>query len=285
MSASEVQLNSKVVLVELHQSESGGGSVTITTESEQKRQFDGAVMTTPLGWLKVHKHAFTPSLEPRLLQAVDSISVGHLEKVYITFPRAFWMPLNTAEDEEPAGYSAWLSPDYTLSTNPHKWPQEAYNLAAFEHPNSHPTLLFYMHGAQSVHLIALVHDLSPTAHHSTLRAFFHPYYSRLPNYDQDDLSCEPVAILSTAWCKDELAGYGSYCNFQVGMTEADRDVEVLRQGFPEGRLWFAGEHTAPFEEMGTATGAYLSGERAARQVVEVLGRKNATLRPSRNSPT
>ena len=56
------------------------------------------------------------------------------------------------------------------------------------------------------------------------------------------------------------------------MTEAGRDVEVLRQGFPESRLWFAGEHTAPFEEMGTATGAYLSGERAARQVVEVLGR-------------
>ena len=49
MSASEVQLNNKVVLVELHQSESGGGSITITTDSEQKRQFDGVVMTTPLG--------------------------------------------------------------------------------------------------------------------------------------------------------------------------------------------------------------------------------------------
>jgi len=69
------------------------------------------------------------------------------------------------------------------------------------------------------------------------------------------------------------------------MTKADRDVEVLRQGFPEGRLWFAREHTASLEEMDTATGAYLLGERAARQVVEVLGRKNATLPPSRNSPT
>ena len=105
MSASEVQLNSKVVHVELHHSESGGGSITITTDSEQKRQLDDVVMTTPLSWLKAHKHAFTPSLEPRLLQAVDSISVGHLEKVYITFPRAFWMAPNTAEDEEPAGYS------------------------------------------------------------------------------------------------------------------------------------------------------------------------------------
>ena len=105
MSASEVRLSSKVVHVELHQFGSGGGSITITTDSEQKRQLDDVVMTTPLSWLKAHKHAFTPSLEPRLLQAVDSISVGHLEKVYITFPRAFWMPPNTAEDEEPAGYS------------------------------------------------------------------------------------------------------------------------------------------------------------------------------------
>ena len=68
------------------------------------------------------------------------------------------------------------------------------------------------------------------------------------------------------------------------MTEADRDVEMLRQEFPEGRLWFAGEHIAPFEEMGTAMGEYLSGESAARQVVEVLGKRKTTLR-ARNSPT
>ena len=35
MSASEVRLNSKVVHVELHQFGSGGGSITMTTDSEQ----------------------------------------------------------------------------------------------------------------------------------------------------------------------------------------------------------------------------------------------------------
>jgi len=38
-------------------------------------------MTTPLGWLKRNKEGFTPSLDRRLLDAIDSISVGHLEKV------------------------------------------------------------------------------------------------------------------------------------------------------------------------------------------------------------
>jgi hypothetical protein len=58
----------------------------------------------------------------------------------------------------------------------------------------------------------------------------------------------------------------------------------LDKGSRRADFWFSGEHNAPFEEMGTATGAYLLGERAARQVVEVLGRKKTTLR-ARNSPT
>ena len=56
------------------------------------------------------------------------------------------------------------------------------------------------------------------------------------------------------------------------MADADGDVEALRHGCPERRLWFAGEHAAPFDELGTATGAYLSGEGAAKSVVQTLAR-------------
>jgi hypothetical protein len=80
--------------------------------------------------------------------------------------------------------------------------------------------------------------------------------------------------MATRWQKDTYAGNGSYCNFQVGLTRADEDIEVLRSGAGVGSergLWFAGEHTAPFEALGTTTGAYLSGERAAVQVCESLG--------------
>jgi len=47
-------------------------------------------------------------------------------------------------------------------------------------------------------------------------------------------------------------------------------VERIRIGCPERWIWFAGEHAAPEEEMGTVAGAYLSGEAAARKVVEAL---------------
>lgn len=36
-------------------------------------------------------------------------------------------------------------------------------------------------------------------------------------------------------------------------------------------MWFAGEHTAPFVALGTTTGAYWSGERAAGMVCGRLG--------------
>lgn len=81
-------------------------------------------------------------------------------------------------------------------------------------------------------------------------------------------------MLATRWQKDPYAGHGSYCNFQVGLTHADRDIEALRSGMGSGLargLWFAGEHTAPFVALGTTTGAYWSGERAATQICEAYG--------------
>ena len=48
----------------------------------------------------------------------------------------------------------------------------------------------------------------------------------------------------------------------------------MRHGVPERRLWFAGEHTAPFDECGTAAGAYLSGEGVAHRILETYGIKS-----------
>jgi hypothetical protein len=72
-----------------------------------------------------------------------------------------------------------------------------------------------------------------------LKEFFEPYYSRLPGYDKE--RCGPVRWLATEWGNDEWAGYGSYCNFQVGMGDAARDVEAIRGGMPEEGIYFAGK--------------------------------------------
>jgi hypothetical protein len=78
-------------------------------------------------------------------------------------------------------------------------------------------------------------------------------------------------VLATAWANDELAGYGSYCNFQTGLEKGDEDVEVLRKGMPERGVWIAGEHAAPFVALGTVTGAWWSGEGVAKRVLGAYG--------------
>ncbi|KAL5350234.1 hypothetical protein ACLOAV_005272 [Pseudogymnoascus australis] len=235
--------------------------IRLATKKSKVFLFDEIVVTIPLGLMKrVKDTSFSPGLPKRLCSAIDNISVGKLEKVYITFPSAFWT-VNQADNF--AGYTNWLSPKYAKETNPYRYPQEIWNLAAFSPENRRPTLLFYLYGDCSCLVTSLVRNKSTEEHYAILDDFFRPYYSLLPNFAADDENCKPKAILSTDWQDDELSGYGSYCNFQVGIKDADEDVKVIRHGVPDQRLWFAGEYTAPFEELGTAAGAYMSGEAVA----------------------
>ena len=112
-------------------------------------------------------------------------------------------------------------------------------------------------------------------YYAALDAFFSPYYTRLSNYD--GASCRPVSFCSTDWQGDELAGNGSYTTFQTshyeqdGLVELDKDIDILRVGCPERKVWFAGEHTAPTLALGTTTGAYWSGEAVAHRIAKIYG--------------
>ncbi|KAF2774127.1 FAD/NAD(P)-binding domain-containing protein [Teratosphaeria nubilosa] len=266
--------------------------------------FDEVIVTTPLGWLKRNKHAFQPRLPSRLSEAIDSIGYGTLDKVYITFPSAFWdtardratpqngcivsgldpghktpnvtattMPVHQpgskiAGTHHPC-FTHWLAPDYAPDTNSHRWDQQGMNLACLPEPCAHPTLLFYTYGDCSLHIANLVASATSDADRDAkILSFFEPYISRLPNYDPGNPACKPKALLATAWANDEFAGYGSYSNFQVGLERGDEDIEVMRHGMPEKGVWLAGEHTAPFVALGTSTGAWWSGEAVAERIVK-----------------
>ncbi|PFH57439.1 hypothetical protein XA68_15057 [Ophiocordyceps unilateralis] len=233
--------------------------------------FDEVVVTCPLGWLKRNLDAFEPPLPARLTRAIGSIGYGCLEKVYISFPKAFWLS-EDGHDNQVRGFIQWLSPDYAPDSNPDRWPQEAVELASLEPGAAHPSLLFYLYGDQSRHVAAKVTALQTEAERDGfLTHYFKPYYSRLPNFSEASPDCRASACLATAWVCDEFAGFGSYSNFQVGLEEGDEDIKTMRAGLPERGLWFAGEHTAPFVAVGTATGAYWSGESVGRRVAEAYG--------------
>lgn len=282
--------------------------VSVTLTSGARLAFDELVVTCPLGWLQKNPQAFDPALPPRLTKAINGISYGCLEKVYLSFPKAFWLESNSASssgenkndddggNRKLAGFAQWLSPNFALDTNPNRWTIEVVELASLAPEVSHPTLLFYIYGDQSAHIVSTVTSLrssSPSSSpsstttakggaiaspkhqpqvHTFLDAFFRPYYTRLPNYRPDDPACRPACSYATTWLADDLAGNGSYANFQVGLRAGDEDIEVMREGWPAAGVWLAGEHTAPFVALGTATGAYWSGESVGRRVAEWYGR-------------
>lgn len=301
LKGAEVLFEHKVKRIISHEND-GTPSVTIELDGKKSMTFDEAVMTAPLGWLKRNPSAFNPPLPPRLQQAIQNLGYGHLDKVYVTFPTAFWnvsiptpsststsrdhtkpnVTATTAPLHQPPtdssvnathypGFTHWLHPTYAASTNPSSWNQEAVNLAALPDSTAHPTLLFYTHGPTSLHIAHLLSSSPADQHTTLLTTFFTPYFSKLPNYNPNSAECVPSAVLATAWANDELAGWGSYCNFQIGLEEGDRDIEVLRKGVPERGVWMAGEHCAPFVALGTVTGAYWSGEGVGRGVGKAYG--------------
>ena len=81
LSGASVLFEQSVVDIKSTSKSSGVKSIEISTSRGITYSFDGVVVTTPLGWLKRNQAAFSPSLDDRILQALDSISVGHLEKV------------------------------------------------------------------------------------------------------------------------------------------------------------------------------------------------------------
>ncbi|KAL8711893.1 MAG: hypothetical protein Q9220_003837 [cf. Caloplaca sp. 1 TL-2023] len=159
----------------------------------------------------------------------------------------------------------WLSPSYATETNPQRWRLECVSFHAFPEPYQRNILLFYTFGDCSTYITSSIRGLRGRARDQWLQGFFEPYYSRLPGYTS---TCTPLRMLATEWCNEDFAGNGSYSNFQVGMKDAADDVKAIRYGMPKEHIYFAGEHTAPFDGLGTVAGAYNSGEEVARRIIE-----------------
>ncbi|KAK4219659.1 putative peroxisomal N(1)-acetyl-spermine/spermidine oxidase [Rhypophila decipiens] len=273
LNGASIQFNTRVTEIQ-GKSTTANNTVVVKTADGRRLEFDELLLTTPLGWLKQNTHVFRPPLPDRLTRAINSIGYGCLEKVYISFPKSFWLTPDE-KGQIMQGFYQWLSPKYASDTNPNRWTQELVELGSLDGPSAHPTLLFYIYGEQSKHLTSQVRARSTKKEKDEfLISYFKPYYSRLPSYKEDDPDCQPVDCVSTDWLGDDLAGNGSYCNFPVGLEEGDEDLLTMRAGVPSEGIWLAGEHTAPFVAVGTATGAYWSGEDVGRRIVKSYGKYN-----------
>ncbi|MFW6197643.1 MAG: flavin monoamine oxidase family protein, partial [Myxococcota bacterium] len=206
----------------------------------QVLEAEASVITLPLGVLQRAPELFEPPLPETKRTAVAGLGMGVLDKVVLRFPGVFW----------PEGYEHLGQAEAGMD-----------DVGAFSnlvHHGRGPVLVGWMAGAQARALEACGQDVVVEHALRTLRRMFG---RAVP---------EPEATWVTRWAADPFA-CGSYSHLPPGLDGSTYDALAEPVG---RRLFFAGEHTHRAHPA-TTHGAYLSGLRAAREVMALTGQRQS----------
>lgn len=187
---------------------------------------------------------FTPEFEQKKKDAINSISMGTMDKVYLLYEKPFW------------GSSSWIN---RISNNSQdkKW-QFFFNLYKYDNK---PILLAFNTGESAK---KMENETDLEIKNEVIEAIRKIYKN----------SSEPVEIKITRWSSDPLAG-GSYSTlFRTGNTA--NAANILSEPI-DGKLFFAGEATNPYY-YGTVHGAYISGYRAAEEILKEIEKNSSDTR-------
>lgn len=192
-----------------------------------------AIVTLPLGVLKSGNVAFEPALPSTKVAAIERLDMGLLNKVVLRYGERFW-----PADTDFLGFASRV---------PGQFPQFV-NLAAI---TGAPILVAAVAGEYARALEPLTDQQIVARAQYVLRTMF-----------PGTIVPEPLACQVTRWASDPHSR-GSYSFVPVRGSLSDYD-ELARP--VDDRLYFAGEATNR-EFPSTAHGAYLSGVREARRII------------------
>lgn len=205
--------------------------VVVETTRETFRA-DLALITVPLGVLRKGTISFIPELPKWKRSAIDSLRMGILDRVYLRFPEAFW-------PTEPAHFG------YASSTR-----GEFPEWMNFQHHFKVPVLCAFVGGRYALEHERLTDEQILDNARKVLRTLF------------GETAPDPVAHKITRWGQDPFT-WGSYSFIPVGESAASHKALAR----PHPPLFFAGEATS-HDNPGTVHGAYLSGVREAKRILE-----------------
>jgi monoamine oxidase len=207
--------------------------VTVQTQASAFTA-DKLVVTLPLGVLKTGRVQFLPALPAAKRNAISKLGMGVLNKCVLRFSRAFW----------PSQYD-WLGfiPGANASGQWAEW-------ISLLRPLGQPVLVGFNAADFGRQIEAWADRQIVTSAMLTLRQIYGP---QIP---------DPVSYQITRWVSDPFSA-GSYSYVPVGATSRARDALAASLG---GQLFFAGEATQR-QYPATVHGAYLSGLRAAQEVI------------------
>ncbi|KAI0396694.1 Sec1-like protein [Xylariaceae sp. FL0594] len=220
----------------------------VECEDETVVHADYVVSTIPLGVLKHGSVEFQPPLPPTKAEAIERLGFGILNKIILVYDHAFW---DTATDifgclRSPLARHSLKQSDYASQRG------RCFQWFNVSNTSGIPVLLALMAGDAGFDTEHSKNDELVAEATEVLRSVFG---GKVP---------QPVHSIVTRWGSDRFAR-GSYSSASPIM-HAD-DYQNMAE--PVGNLFFAGEHTTSTHPA-TVHGAYLSGLRAASEVLEAM---------------
>lgn len=195
---------------------------------------DRVIITLPLGVLQHNDVRFVPELPKAKRNAISKLGMGVLNKCYLRFERAFW-----PEEMDWLEYVAAKHGEWT------EW-------VSFQRVVKIPILLGFNAADRGREIEAWSDGQIVASAMETLKTLFGV-----------DIP-QPIDYQITRWASDAFAR-GSYSYNAQGSTPKMRDELASPLN---GKLFFAGEATNK-DYFGTAHGGYLSGLRAAKDVLSL----------------
>lgn len=228
----DVRLSQRVVSIDYR-----ANDVVVNTD-RGKLNAPHVIITTPLACLQHGDVQFLPSLPADKNAAMHRLGVGLLNRVTLTFDKAFW-PDNAIIGVQAPDGTDWFFVNAMKSTGK-------------------PTLTALV-AADKARALEELSDIAVTD--SMLTALRSSFGDKVP---------APRKTLITRWGKDEFAR-GSYSADTLSVRPDDRSTFAAPIA---DRLFFAGEATHD-DFYGTVHGAHLSGIRAATEVAATLKQTRA----------
>lgn len=229
--------------------EPGVSPSSIECEDGEIIEADYIVSSIPLGVLKEQKITFQPPLPDWKQGAVDRIGYGVLNKVVLVYREAFW-------DESRDIFGTLRNPTDRFSLDQaHYYTQRGRLFQWFNCTSTSglPTLLALMAGDAAFQTEKESNETIIAEATSVLKTVFGA-----------SVPPAPMEAVVTRWGQDEFSR-GSYS--YTGPNFQPDDYETMAR--PIGNLFFAGEHTCGTHPA-TVHGAYISGLRAASEVLEFM---------------
>lgn len=207
--------------------------------SNDRYHAERVIVTVPLGVLKANSIIFSPALSSQKKSIINKMDMGVYNKLYLRFDYPFW-----DVDKE------WLG---LMLGKQNRW--EIMNDYKTHHM---PVLTFFSAGSVAKEIEKWDDKKIVKQAMMVLKKM---YGQSIP---------EPTSYVITRWNNDPFSR-GSYSYLPVGV-----DMNSYKQlAKPiDGRLYFAGEATSS-NDPATVHGAYLSGVRAAREVLADMKKKQA----------